>query len=111
MVAPALIQTQIWKTNAELLELVEREVEQYNAISLQGRMYSLIDNRQKHYGVIHIAHDSLHTLDVVVMVRIVDDKIIIEKDTSEKTLCEALIHNASISREQIILAYLGETVA
>jgi hypothetical protein len=45
------------------------------------------------------------------MARVVGDKIIIEEDRSfDKPLHEALMGNAGIPREQIILAYAGESL-
>jgi hypothetical protein len=46
---------------------------------------------------------------VVVLVRIVDNKVIIEEDTTDRPLVDALIH-AGIPRENIVLAYAGETI-
>jgi hypothetical protein len=43
------------------------------------------------------------------IVRIIDEKIIIEEDRNSDPLYEALVQ-AGIPREQIILAYAGETI-
>jgi hypothetical protein len=43
------------------------------------------------------------------MARVVGDKIFIDEDTTDKPLYEALMANAGIPREQIVLAYAGET--
>jgi hypothetical protein len=44
------------------------------------------------------------------MAKVVDDKVIILEDTTDKPLYEALMVNGGIPRERIILAYKGETL-
>lgn len=46
---------------------------------------------------------------VVVMARIVGDKVVIEEDTTDRPLVNALIE-AGIPRDQIVLAYAGESI-
>src|SRR5262245_14442385 len=50
-----------------------------------------------------------HISGVSVVVRIVDDMIIVERDQNDKIVKDALIQ-AGIPREKIILAYAGEPV-
>jgi hypothetical protein len=51
----------------------------------------------------------MRMVDVGLIVRVVGDRIIIERDVNDKPLVDALLQ-ASISRQQIVLAYAGEPV-
>ncbi|MGB1289143.1 MAG: element excision factor XisI family protein, partial [Aggregatilineales bacterium] len=70
------------------------------------------DDEKQTYAVIIVPEDpEERPAYVAVMARVVDDKIIIDEDgTLDKPLYEALMKNANIPREQIILAYQGETL-
>lgn len=46
---------------------------------------------------------------VVVLARVVGDKVVIEEDNTDKKLIDAL-RQRGIPREQIILAYAGEPI-
>ncbi len=50
-----------------------------------------------------------HISGVSLVVRIVDDIVIVERDQNDKLVVDALVQ-ASIPREKIILAYAGEPV-
>jgi hypothetical protein len=45
-----------------------------------------------------------------VLAQVVGDKVIILEDRTDKPLYEALMINGGIPREQIILAYAGESL-
>ena len=51
----------------------------------------------------------VHDMDVSLVVRIIGEKIVIERDLNNKPAVEALIQ-AGISRNNIVLAYAGEAV-
>ena len=51
----------------------------------------------------------LHDMDVSLVVRILGDQIVIERDLNNKPAVDALVQ-AGISRKNIILAYAGEAV-
>ena len=51
----------------------------------------------------------LHDMDVSLVVRIIGEKIIIERDLNNKPAVEALVQ-AGIDRKNIVLAYAGENV-
>ncbi len=95
-----------------LAQLVKREVDRYAANSFDGLMYSFLDNEQQHYMVVHIPFDrTKYSVDMIIMARVVGDKVIIDyDDVFDKKLYKALMVNAKIPREQIILAYEGEKV-
>jgi hypothetical protein len=93
----------------ELKEIVRREVDLYAANSLQGYTYPVLDDDNQHYTALHISHyPPEFPPSIIVMARVVNDKIIIEVDNTDKPLVNALMQNAGIAREDIILAYAGE---
>jgi hypothetical protein len=50
-----------------------------------------------------------HDVDISLVVRIIGDKIVIERDMNNKTAIDALLQ-AGISRQNIVLAYAGEAI-
>lgn len=96
-------------TREQLIEITRREVERYVATWYEGVMYSILDDQQQHYIVVDIPHYPREfPAGIVVMARVVGDTIVIEEDTTDKPLVEALMVNGGIPRAQIILAYQGE---
>jgi XisI protein len=94
-----------------LLDAVRTEVKRYAGYSPIARLFPLLDDASRTYAVIIIEDDpAARPASVIVMARVVDEKIIIEEDTTDKPLYDALMFNAHIPREQIILAYAGEKV-
>ncbi len=94
-----------------LIELTKQEVARYKAWSPVTDIYFFADDDLHHYVVLDIPHyPRKFTSSIIVMARIVGDKIIIEVNNTDKPLVDALMHNAGIPREQIILAYAGEKV-
>jgi hypothetical protein len=96
----------------KLREIVSAEVRKY-AGSGRGahlRLFPILDELRQIYVV--TAVDNPRTDDsaaVVVLARIVGDKVIIEDDNTDKQLVDALLQQG-VPREQIILAYAGEAV-
>jgi hypothetical protein len=95
----------------ELVEVVKREVADYaNVNSWKATKYYNQDDKRQIYSVIVVPDiPRPFPARVVVMARIVDDKVIIDEDTTDRPLYEELMRNG-IPREQIILAYAGETL-
>lgn len=95
-----------------LAAITRREVERYAGYSPLARLYAILDDAQQVYAVIIIEADpAARPAYVVVMARVVGEYVIIEEDRSfDKPLVEALTYNGGIAREQIILAYAGETL-
>jgi hypothetical protein len=85
------------------------EVEKYVGLSSQERLFPLFDAQRHTYAVVGVPKwpSDLQT-SIVVLARVVDQWIVIEEDTTDKPLYEALMGNAGVPREQIILAYAGE---
>jgi hypothetical protein len=96
---------------ATLKQIVRQEVHKY-ASSGEGvnlRLFPILDDDHQHYTVIAVNHPiRQHEPGIVVMVRIFDDKVIIEEDNTNKQLVAALMQRG-VPREQIILAYTGES--
>ena len=94
-----------------LESIVRREVQLYAGTSDTDRLYSLLDDTNKTYAVV-IVPGNLEDRPawVVVMAQIVDDKVVIVEDITDKHLVEALMVNGGVTREKIILAYKGEQI-
>lgn len=94
----------------DLAAIVQREVEGYERPALKATTYAISDIERQRY-TIHIVPDQprKYNATIVVMARIVDDKVIIDHDTTDRPLWKELVR-AGIPREQIILAYAGEQV-
>ncbi|MBX3066194.1 MAG: XisI protein [Anaerolineae bacterium] len=71
-----------------------------------------VENPSKRvYGVIIIDHPlRKRPAGVMIMARLIGDKVIIEEDSTDRPLVDAMV-NAGIPREQIVLAYEGEQLA
>lgn len=99
-------------TNTQLAEITRREVERYVATWHEGEMYAILDDRQQRYIVVDVPHHPRpFQAGIVVLARVEGDHIIIEEDTTDKPLIDALMVNGSVPREQIILAYDGELLS
>lgn len=95
-----------------LAEITRAEVEKYVADSFKAKLVSVLDDIQQRYSVI-IVPDFPRPFParVVVMAQVIEDKIIILEDVTDKPLVDALMGNGGIPREQIVLAYKGETLS
>ena len=97
----------------DLVAIVRHEVADYNNVfTWKSKGFYLADDEAKIFTVIDVPdvdHPSAHQPLIVVMARIFDDKVIIDEDTTDRPLVEELMRNG-IPREQIILAYAGETI-
>ncbi len=94
-----------------LAELTRREVERYAGHSDESNLYFLSDDKQQSYAVVDVPHTPRsYSPEIVVMAHVVGNFIVIDEDTTDKPLFEALMINAHISREKIILAYQGEAI-
>lgn len=101
----------IIKEQAAVTEITQREVARYVGFSDTARLYAILDDDQKIYAVVVIPHlPRSFPAEIVVLARVVGDKIVIEEDSTDKPLYEALMVNAGVPREQIVLAYRGETL-
>lgn len=93
----------------ELTHIVQYEVEDYaKGTTFGGITYPISDPERQTYTVI-IVPDAPRKCKagVVVVARIVNDKVIIDEDITDRPLWRELVR-AGIPREQIILTYAGE---
>lgn len=97
---------------ATLTEIVREEVNKYAA---QGRganilLFPLLDDLHQTYAVNAVDYPTRKNVaGVVVLARILGDKVVIEEDSTNKPLLDALL-DRGVAREQVILAYAGEAV-
>ncbi|MBK8031545.1 MAG: XisI protein [Chloroflexi bacterium] len=85
------------------------EINRYAGNTFDGRLVACLDDDNLVYSVIAVPDYPRSTpIDVVVMAQVTDERIIIIEDRTDKPLVEALMVNAKIPREQIVLEYAGE---
>ena len=95
----------------DLKAVVRREVELYASDSTGGKCYAVLDDVNATYGVICIPDNNEdRPAWVVMLAHLVGDLIVIDEDTTDKPLVDALMLNGGIPRAKIILAYAGETL-
>ena len=98
-------------TSQQLCDAVSQEVEGYVGFSPQANMYSILDHVHQVYVVVIVPHAPRQLpAEIVVMARVVAETIVIEVDTTDKPLVDALVTNQRIPRDQIVLAYSDEDV-
>src|SRR5262245_39449095 len=96
----------------QLAEITREEVRKYvgNGTGANILLFPLLDDVNHIYAVNAVDYPSRKEVaGVVILVRIVGDKVVIEEDSTNKPLVDALIQRG-IPREQIILAYRGEPI-
>lgn len=95
---------------ASLKQTVREVVAGYAGKVLNGYSTLTQNDDGSVYTVVDVAHvKGKHVSGVSVIVRIVGDKVIVERDQNDKLVMDALIQ-AGIPRHDIILAYAGEAV-
>ena len=94
----------------KLKSVLEKTIESYTGKGLNGYAYLIYDPVRGVYTVISVGYTKgQRSVDANLIVRVVDDKIIIERDMNNKILLDALLQ-AGVPRRQVILAYAGEPV-
>jgi XisI protein len=95
----------------DLTTIVQREVEDYATGDWwEADAYAVSDKERNIYTVVVVpAYPRKFKAGLVVMARIIGDSVIIDHDTTDRPLFRELVA-AGIPREQLILAYAGETV-
>lgn len=97
------------KEQLSLAEITHREVSRYAVDSDDVQLYSVLDDEHKTYAVNVVpANVQERPAWVAVMVRVVGDYVVIDEDSTDKPLVDALMMNGDVPREKIILAYRGE---
>lgn len=95
-----------------LTEIVRREVAAYHGPALKATTYYFEDPKNRVYAVVIIPdydYPRRSTSGVVVLARVIDDRVVIDEDTTDRPLWKELVE-AGIPREQIVLTYAGEEV-
>lgn len=73
-------------------------------------LFPVVDDARQTYSVLAVDYPSRKaTAGVVVLARIVGDQVVIEEDTTDKPLIDALLQRG-IRHENIILAYENEPI-
>jgi hypothetical protein len=94
-----------------LKQIVRDVVAGYAGKVLNGYSYLTQNDDGSVYTVVDVAQaKGKHISGVSLVVRIVGDKVIIERDQNDKVVVDALVQ-AGAKREDVILAYAGEDVA
>jgi hypothetical protein len=85
-------------------------IESYTGEGLNGHAYLVHDSALEIYTVISVGYiRQRRVTDANLIVRLIGDKIIIERDMNDKILADALVQ-AGVPRQSIILAYAGELI-
>jgi hypothetical protein len=95
------------------MEITREQIMGYIGVSPFARLYPLMDDSNRIYALTiiePIGTPPRQPAEIVLMARVVNDQIIIEADTTDKPLVDALMVNAGVPREQIVLAYAGEPI-
>jgi hypothetical protein len=94
-----------------LVEILREEVQKYAGGGRGANilLFSLLDDNNLTYAVNAVDYPTREQpAGVVVLARIVGDKIVIEEDMTDKKLIDALLQRG-IPRDKIVLAYNGES--
>jgi hypothetical protein len=93
-----------------LKEVVRAEVMKYAKLGMNYRGYFTENPEVPVYSVVTITDQigKFHA-NAMLIVRIVENLVIIERDQNDKVLVDALVQ-AGVPRSQIILAYIDEPV-
>jgi len=92
----------------DVAAVVQRTVEDYSGPALKAVTHPFADHQRRTYGVVVVPDlPRPFKARVVVMARIVDDMVIIDEDTTDRPLVDALV-KAGIPRDRIVLLYAGE---
>jgi XisI protein len=98
------------KPMPSLAEMVKKRVLWYEAGGFNHRMFAVCNDEKQVYAVTAVDIPRRKPpVDVVVMARVLNDKVIIEQDTTDRPLYKALMEDG-IPRESIVLGYIGEAI-
>lgn len=96
----------------QLNDIVREEVAKYagSGRGINAILFPLLDDARNTYAVNAVDYPTREDYAmVVVLARVVGDKVVIEEDTTDKKLIDALLQRG-IPRSQIVLAYSGEPI-
>jgi len=93
-----------------LIETLRDVLTGYTGEALNGYSYLTESKDGKAFTVVSIGYlPDKRIVDAGLIVRVVENRIVIERDVNDKPLVDALMQ-ANIPRQQIVLAYAGEPV-
>ena len=93
-----------------LIDTLRQVLEGYTGEALNGYSYLTESKDGAAFTVVSVGYlPDRRIVDAGLIVRLMGDRIIIERDVNDKPLVDALLQ-ANIPREQIVLAYAGEPV-
>ena len=82
-----------------------------NSVPLRSLQRYVQDAQRNVLTVASIGHVAGETVvDIGLIARVVDGRVVIDRDVNNKPLVDALLQ-AGVPRRQIVLAYAGETVS
>jgi hypothetical protein len=92
---------------ADLTAIVRQEVGEYVWDQDDSKAYLLENAAHQIYAALVIPNDEPQQSLTVIVVRVENNRVIIETDLTDKPLLKALL-DAGVPREQIVCAYMGE---
>lgn len=93
-----------------LIDTLRTVLEGYTGEALNGYSYLTESKDGTAFAVVSVGQlPDRRIVDAGLIVRLVGDRIIIERDVNDKPLVDALLQ-ANVPRRQIVLAYAGEPV-
>ena len=93
-----------------LNNMLRAALETYTGEGINGYSYLTENKDQTVFTVVSVGQlPDKRIVDAGLIVRIMNDRIVIERDINDKPLVDALLQ-AGVEREQIVCAYLGEPV-
>lgn len=93
----------------QLAEIIKSTVVGYRADGDALKMFALSDEERQVWAVTVVDSPQVKIpAGIVVQARLVGDKVVIDADNTDRPLYQALLEKG-IPREQIVLAYVGES--
>ncbi len=91
-----------------LIDTLRMVLDGYTGEALNGYSYLTESKDGAAFTVISVGYlPDKRIVDAGLIVRVIGDRIIIERDVNDKPLVDALLQ-ATVPRQQIVLAYAGE---
>lgn len=95
---------------SSIREIFKETIAKYEGKALNGYSYLTRNQAEDVFSVVSVGEfRGERIVDMGLVVRLVDDTIVIERDANDKQLVDALLQ-AGIPREKIVLAYRNETL-
>jgi len=95
---------------SSIKEILQEVIAEYEGKALNGYSYLTRNQAEDVFSVVSVGEfKGQRIVDMGLVVRLVDNTIIIERDANDKPLVDALLQ-AGVPRENIILAYGNESL-